>query len=120
VVDAYAALRGLRTSPIDAERIAILGFSYGGEMAHLTAFERLRSALHPGSGRFAAHVAFYPGGSLGAIAERGAYTGAPLLMLLGGKDDICRWQRSKITWPTPKPRAIRPDRNRNLSRRLHA
>ncbi len=88
VVDAYAALRRLANEPrIDAERIAILGFSYGGEMAHLTAFERLRSALHPGSGRFAAHVAFYPGGSLGAIAERGAYTGAPLLMLLGGKDD---------------------------------
>lgn len=88
VVDAYAALRRLASEPrIDADRIAILGFSFGGDVAHLTAFESLRSALSPGQGRFAAHVAFYPGGNFGAIAERGAYTGSPVLMLLGGKDD---------------------------------
>lgn len=88
VADAYAALRRLTSEPrIDADRIAIMGFSYGGEMAHLTAFERLRAALNSGPGRFAAHVAFYPGGNFGATAERGAYTGAPVLMLLGGKDD---------------------------------
>jgi dienelactone hydrolase len=56
-------------------------------MAHLAALETLRSALNPGPGRFAAHVAFYPGGNYGAIAEPGAYTGAPVLMLLGEKDD---------------------------------
>jgi len=88
IADAYAALRLLSGEPrIDAERIAIIGFSYGGEVAHLTAFEALRSALSPGPGRFAAHVAFYPGGVFGAIAEPGAYTDAPVLMLLGGKDD---------------------------------
>jgi dienelactone hydrolase len=88
VADAYAALRVLASDPrIDADRIAILGFSFGGDVAHLTAFERLRSALSPGPGRFAAHVAFYPAGNLGAIAEGGAYTGSPVLMLLGEKDD---------------------------------
>jgi dienelactone hydrolase len=88
VADAYAALRRLASEPkIDADRIAILGFSYGGEAAHLTAFERLRSALNPGQGRFAADVAFYPGGNFGVIAEHGAYTGSPVLMLLGEKDD---------------------------------
>jgi dienelactone hydrolase len=88
VADAYAALRRLASEPrIDADRIAIVGFSFGGEVAHLTAFEALRSALNPGQGRFAAHVAFYPAGNYGAIAERGAYTGSPVLMLLGGKDD---------------------------------
>ena len=88
VADAYAALRLLSGEPrIDADRIAIIGFSYGGEMAHLAAFETLRSALNPGPGRFAAHVAFYPGGNFGAIAEPGAYTGSPVLMLLGEKDD---------------------------------
>jgi dienelactone hydrolase len=51
------------------------------------AFEPLRSALNPGPGRFAAHVAFYPAGNYGVIAERGAYTGSPVLMLLGEKDD---------------------------------
>jgi dienelactone hydrolase len=88
VVDAYAALRRLSSEPrIDADRIAIMGFSFGAEVAHLTAFEQLRSALNPGPGRFAAHVAFYPAGNFGVIAERGAYTGSPVLMLLGEKDD---------------------------------
>ena len=88
VADAYAALRLLASEPkIDADRIAIVGFSFGGEVAHLTAFEPLRSALNPGQGRFAAHVAFYPAGNFGVIAERGAYTGSPVLMLLGEKDD---------------------------------
>jgi dienelactone hydrolase len=88
VADAYAALRQLASDPrIDADRIAILGFSFGGEIAHMTAFASLRSALDPGALRFAAHVAFYPAGSFGVIADHGAYTGSPVLMLLGEKDD---------------------------------
>jgi dienelactone hydrolase len=88
VADAYAALRLLAGHPrIDARRIAIAGFSYGGEVAHLTAFAGLRAALDPGEVRFAAHVAYYPAGVFGAIAEPGAYTGSPVLMLLGEKDD---------------------------------
>jgi dienelactone hydrolase len=88
VADAYAALRLLAGHPrIDAGRIAIVGFSYGGEVAHLAAFEGLRAALDPGQAKFAAHVAYYPAGVFGAIAEPGAYTGSPILMLLGEKDD---------------------------------
>jgi dienelactone hydrolase len=88
VADAYAALRLLSGEPrIDADRIAIVGFSYGGEVAHLAAFETLRATLNSGPDRFAAHVAFYPGGNFGAIAEPSAYTGSPVLMLLGEKDD---------------------------------
>jgi dienelactone hydrolase len=88
VADAYAALRLLASEPrIDVDRIAIIGFSFGAEVAHITAFESIRSALNPGPGRFAAHVPFYPTLSFGVMAERGAYTGSPVLMLLGGKDD---------------------------------
>jgi dienelactone hydrolase len=88
VADAFAALRLLASDPrIDAGRIAIAGFSYGGEVAHLTAFAGLRAALDPQEVRFAAHVAYYPAGVFGAIAEPGAYTGSPVLMLLGEKDD---------------------------------
>jgi len=87
VVDAYAALRRLADEPrIDTSRTAVLGFSFGADVAHLTALELLRSALNPGQ-RFAAHVAFYPAGSIGAIAEGNAYTGSSVLMLLGAKDD---------------------------------
>ena len=64
-----------------------MGFSFGGEVAYLAALERLRAALVPGDARFAAHVAYYPAGVFAAAAERDAYTGAPILMLLGEKDD---------------------------------
>ena len=88
VADAFAALQFLSGERrIDANRIAVIGFSYGGEVAHLTAFEMLRSALVSGAGRFAAHAPFYPGATFGVIAAAHAYTGAPVLMLLGGKDD---------------------------------
>jgi dienelactone hydrolase len=88
VADAYAALGLLASHPkIDASRIAIVGFSFGGEVAHLAAFEQLRAALNQGQARFTAHVAYYPAGVFGTIAERGAYTGSPVLMLLGEKDD---------------------------------
>src|SRR5258705_3610522 len=60
VADAYAALRLLSGEPrIDADRIAIIGFSYGGEMAHLTAFETLRSALNPGPGSILSRRGFW-------------------------------------------------------------
>jgi len=88
VADAFAALHFLAGHPrIAADRIGIDGFSFGGEVAHLTAFQTLRAAMATGSSRFAAHVATYPGGSYGAQADAGAYTGAPILMLLGEKDD---------------------------------
>jgi dienelactone hydrolase len=88
VADAYAALRLLAADPrIDASRIAIVGFSYGGEVAHLSAFAVLRAALDPGPLRFAAHVGYYPAGVFGAVAGPGAYTGSPILMLLGDRDD---------------------------------
>lgn len=88
VADAYAAMRLLaKDARIDGDHIGIIGFSYGGDIAHLTTLETLRAALNPGPGRFAAHVAFYPAASFAAIAEPGAFTGAPELMLLGGKDD---------------------------------
>lgn len=88
VADAYAALRRLANEPrIDTDRIAIIGFSFGAEVAHMTAFESLRSALNPGQARFAAHVPFYPALAFGVMADRSAYTGSPVLMLLGGKDD---------------------------------
>jgi dienelactone hydrolase len=88
VAEAYAALTLLAGDPrIDASRIAIVGFSFGGEVAHLAAIERLRAALVAGQNRFAAHVSYYPAGVYGVAAGPGAYTGAPILMLLGEKDE---------------------------------
>ncbi len=91
LADAFAALAVLARHPrIDGERVAILGFSFGGEVAHATAFARFRALLGAGAGRFAAHVAFYPAGVYGVVAGPDAYTGAPILMMIGGDDTLPR------------------------------
>jgi dienelactone hydrolase len=62
IVDAYRALELLAGHPlIDADRIALIGFSRGGQAALYAASHRFRR-LHgpPGSLEFSAYVAFYP------------------------------------------------------------
>ena len=61
-----------------------IGFSFGGEVSHLTALRSFQTA-RAGDLRFAAHVSYYPAGIHAAGAE--SYTGAPVLMLIGGRDD---------------------------------
>ncbi|MBF0325046.1 MAG: dienelactone hydrolase family protein [Alphaproteobacteria bacterium] len=86
--DAFAALKMLAARPrIDAGKIAVIGFSMGGDSAHFTAFEVLRKAQIDTDLRFAAHVPFYPAFAWGVPARPGAYSGAPILFLLGELED---------------------------------
>jgi dienelactone hydrolase len=86
VADALAALRLLATHPrIDPERIGVIGFSKGGQVALYTALEPFRRAVIEDDRRFAAHVALYPYCGDWYMAER--VTGAPMRWLLGGRDD---------------------------------
>ena len=86
IADAYAALRLLATDPhIDKNRIAVMGFSRGGIAALYASLEPFRIAATGNNLRFAAHVAFYP--SCGMSYDAAHLDGAPVLMLLGGKDD---------------------------------
>ena len=85
LADAFAALDYLRTRPeIDARRVALIGFSYGGMVATLAEFEQVAESFAPDGARFAAHVAFYA--PCLATFEDARATGAPLLMLYGGRD----------------------------------
>ncbi len=86
LADAFAALRLLATHPrIDPNRIGIMGFSRGGQVALYSSLEPLRRGMIDGDLRFAAHVALYPSCSIPYRAER--VSRASILMLLGGADD---------------------------------
>lgn len=91
--DALIALRLLATHPrIDPKRIAMIGFSMGGQAAQNAAYEPIRHRF-AGDARFAAHVSFY--GPCSSLALDGArtMTGAPVLLLFGGKDETTTRER---------------------------
>jgi len=86
VSDALHALTLLAQHPaIDPERIGIMGFSKGGQVALYTALEPFRLAVTGPQRRFALHIALYASCSIPYKA--GSVTGAPLLLLLGGADE---------------------------------
>lgn len=96
VADAYAALRWLTArDDIDADRIALVGFSYGGMASLYAAHAQMAEVFAPRGGRFAAHVAYYA--PCIARFERRDTTGAPILMMMGGADEITDPERCAET-----------------------
>jgi dienelactone hydrolase len=103
VADAFTALKLLATHPkVDRQHIGIIGFSKGGQVALWTEFEAYRRAVIEDQTKFAAHVPLYPACNDWQVTDH--ITGAPILMLLGGRDDYtpaapCReygqWFKSK-------------------------
>lgn len=85
--DAFAALRLIGANPrIDRGRIGIQGVSKGGTVALETALPRVaRARGAPADLKFALHVPLYPGCS--TQYRTPVTSGAPILMLLGAKDD---------------------------------
>lgn len=87
IADAYAGLRHLDSLPeVDGNRVALMGFSYGGLSTMLAAFEQAAQTLSPDGLRFAAHVSFY--GPCLARFDNIRATGAPVLLLAGSQDAI--------------------------------
>lgn len=81
--DAYDALRLLGSHPlIKPDRIAIIGFSRGGNLV-LNAADM--GAYEAGGRRFAGYIALYP--SCGVTSVRKG-DGAPVLIMLGDRDDL--------------------------------
>lgn len=81
--DARAAYRWLATRE-DVGRIGILGVSKGG-LAALNAAMTSIPGLPPAPGAFAVHICIAP--SCAVQLRHPRTTGAPILMLLGGRDD---------------------------------
>lgn len=92
IADAYSGLSHLDSLPqIDANRVALMGFSYGGMSTMLAAYEQTAEALSPEGLRFAAHVSFY--GPCLARFDNTRTTGAPVLLLAGSEDEIIDRER---------------------------
>ena len=91
--DAYAGLRALAANPaIDASRVALVGFSYGGMAAEYALQRTVADRFVPPSGpHFVGHVAYYAP-CIARFADRRT-TGAPLLMMYGGKDQLIHSDR---------------------------
>lgn len=85
VIDAAQAFLALAADPrIDAARIGISGYSFGGFVALELAHVQLAQALL-GEQRFAAHAPLYP--DCQRRWERVELTGAPMLLMLAELDD---------------------------------
>ncbi|MBO0736132.1 MAG: dienelactone hydrolase family protein [Alphaproteobacteria bacterium] len=92
VADAYGGLGFLARRPeIDPRRVVLVGFSYGAMATTFAAFAQIADRLASPGLRFAGHVAFY-GPCIARFADKRT-TGAPLLMLIGGDDEIVDQQR---------------------------
>ena len=88
VADAYRGLEVLaKHARIDPARIAVMGFSRGGQSALYSAMTRLYQAKGPSNGlRFAAHIAFYPD-CMTSYRNDTDVTGAPIRILHGRADN---------------------------------
>lgn len=87
LADAFAGLRYLANrGDIDGNRIALVGFSYGGMATTYAAHAQVSERYAPEGNRFAAHVAFYAP-CIARFADARA-TGAPILFVDGGRDAI--------------------------------
>ncbi len=85
VGDAYAALAYLRQLPnVDANRVALLGWSHGAGVTLETITHKPAAAVGAG---FATAVAFYPGCTTRDKHPESFHPYAPLLLLIGESDD---------------------------------
>lgn len=89
--DVFGAFRYLTTrSEIDALRIGVMGFSWGGVLSMLTATRSVARRYLRNGERFAAHAPLYPVCWLYNHVEGYEFrdlTGAPMLLQCGGADD---------------------------------
>jgi dienelactone hydrolase len=86
--DAYRALEVLEKHPrVDPARVAVMGFSRGGQGALYSAVKRFQRAHGPASGReFAAYIALYPTCNT-AYRNDEEVTSNPIRILHGAADD---------------------------------
>lgn len=95
LADAFAGLTWLAEQPqVDRNRIYNIGFSYGGMICVLTAYEQIRRTFVRSDDRFAAHVSYY--GPTVPRLEDYRTTGAPVAILNGELDNNVNFKRLEL------------------------
>lgn len=87
ILDIYRALEVVASHPcIDRERIALMGFSRGGQAALYAGLKRFNSMWNRSGVEFAAHVAFYPDCTTIFISDT-EVSDRPIRIFAGALDD---------------------------------
>lgn len=95
-VDAYRALELLAKHPrIDPERIALMGFSRGGQDTLYAAMKRFQGMQGPAGASFAAYIAFYPVCNWTYIDDADVVD-RPIRVFHGGADEYAPACRSYV------------------------
>ena len=106
VSDAYSALKVLGSHPaIDASRIGVTGYSYGGMATRYALDSRLKTIIAPDVPRFALHIDIY-GPCHQTLGAEERTTGAPYLAIHGDRDNSvdpqqCARLREKLALSSP-------------------
>ena len=86
ISDAYSALKILATHPaVDAERIGVTGYSYGGMGTRYALDKRMKDIMAPNAAPFALHIDVY--GPCHQNTGSKETTGAPYLAIYGDNDN---------------------------------
>jgi dienelactone hydrolase len=87
ILDIYRAREMLSSHPrVDAGRIALMGFSRGGQAALYASLKRFRAMWDPSGADFAAYIPFYPDCATTYIADTDIAT-SPIRIFHGVPDD---------------------------------
>ena len=87
ILDIYRALEILSSHPrVDPQRIALMGFSRGGQAALYASLKRFHAMWKPSAAEFAAYIPFYPDCATTYIADTDIAT-APIRIFHGAPDD---------------------------------
>lgn len=101
IVDIYRSLEILAKHPrVDPERIAIIGFSRGGQAALYASMERFHKMWNTSGAQFAAYIPFYPDCAT-TYNEDTALVGKPIRIFHGTPDDYnpvrtCKAYRERL------------------------